>query len=378
MNLFSWQRFSAMLYKEFIQMSRDRLTLAMMMILPLMELILFGYAINANPKYLPTALLSAENTQFTRTFVHGLENTDYFRFTRMPHSEQEGQKMLAEGDVLFLLHIPPDFTRRLIRNQHPQLLIEADATDPVTTVNALMSVQALKQHVFDSMLIGNLAPLKKSNSDLFDIVTHAKYNPESITQYNIVPGLLGVVLTMTMVIITSMAITRERERGTFEHLLATPAKPLEVMLGKIVPYIIVGYFQMLLILFFAFVLFHVPMQGSIVLLVVLAFPFIAANLAVGLMFSSLVKTQIQSVQMAIFFFLPSLLLSGFMFPFNGMPRWAQWVGQLLPLTHFLRIIRGIMLKGNTFTLVWSEVWPILVFIVVVIAASVKRYHRTLD
>lgn len=374
---FSWARCRAMMQKEFIQMRRDRLTFAMLIGIPLIQLILFGFAINTNPKHLPTAVVMADHSIFTDTFIRGLENTDYFKITAQPKSIKEADDLLAKGEVLFIVSIPPDFTRQLIRNDHPQLLVEADASDPVAAVNALNAVPNLMQNVFDPLFKGNLEPLRVKPTAV-NLVTLAKYNPENITQYNIVPGLLGVVLTMTMIMITSLAITRERERGTMENLLATPVQPLEVMIGKISPYIIVGYIQVSLILIAARYIFAVPIEGSIILLLLSALPFIGANLSIGLTFSSLANNQLQAIQMAFFFFLPSILLSGFMFPFAGMPVWARFIGEILPLTHFIRITRGILLKGNGINNIFPDLWPLILFAAIALFIGVKRYRQTLD
>lgn len=375
--IFSWSRFVAVMLKEFIQMRRDKLTFAMMIGIPIMQLILFGYAINTNPKHLPSAVLMEDHSAYTRAFIQGLENTEYFTIDHRISSETQAEKLLARGDVLFVFSIPSDFTYRLLRQEHPSILVEADATDPIATGSALSAVQVMAQSVLQQTSKGGVQYINAPRSS-WDVIVHAKYNPESISQYNIVPGLLGVVLTMTMVVITSMAITRERERGTIENLLATPVQPLEVMTGKIVPYIMIGYIQVVLILIAAHLLFYVPVEGSLLLLLLSALPFIAANLSVGLTFSSVAKNQLQSMQMAFFFFLPSLLLSGFMFPFHGMPQWAQYIGQTLPLTYFVRIVRGILLKGNGIVDIWSELWPIMLFVFAVLAIGWKRYRRTLD
>lgn len=376
-NHFSWKRFLAMFRKEFIQMKRDRLTLAMLIGIPLIQLCLFGFAINTNPKNLPTATFSHDHSEFTRAFVQGLKNTDYFRIVKEAKNEREAQQLIARGKVLFVFSIPTDFTRRLVRGENPAILAEIDATDPVATGSAIAALNVLRETVFDNALRGSLKTLK-SQPPPARIIIHAKYNPESITQYNIVPALLGVVLTMTMTIITSLAITRERERGTMENLLATPVRPLEVMLGKITPYIMVGYIQITLILAAAHLLFHIPMEGSYLLLYLAAFPFIIANLSVGLTFSSIAKNQLQAMQMTFFFFLPSILLSGFLFPFAGMPYWAQKLGSILPLTHFIRIVRGVILKGTGIIDVWPDILPIIVFALIVLTIGVKRFHRTLD
>ena len=358
-------------------MRRDRLTFGMIIGIPVVQLMLFGYAINGDPKHLPTAVLMADSSQQGRSILSALKNSDYFRFVREIHTETEAEAALARGDVQFVVTIPENFSRTLLRGDKPTLLVEADATDPSATGNAIASLRTLLTSALQQDLKGALAFLAGSDGPV-NLRVHARYNPEGISQYNIVPGLMGVVLTMTMVMITGLAITRERERGTMENLLSMPTRPLEVLLGKIIPYIFVGYIQVGLILTAARFLFHVPMAGSIPLLMLTSLIFITANLAMGITFSTLAKNQLQAVQMTFFFFLPSLLLSGFMFPFRGMPEWAQAIGEVLPLTHFLRIIRGILLKGNGFEEVILELWQIVLFAVVVLAVGVKRYRRTLD
>jgi ABC-2 type transport system permease protein len=374
---FSFRRFWAMVVKEFIQMRRDRLTFGMMVGIPLLQLVLFGYAINVNPQHLPTAVLSADNSTFSRTLVWALRNSDYFDIVREAASEAEIRTLLTEGRVQFVLHIPKDFSRNLLRGEHPSLLLEADASDPAATGYALSTLNSLIAGAFDRDLKGPLQPLRAKPGPV-ELRTHRHYNPEIITRYNIVPGLMGVVLTMTMVIITALAITRERERGTMENLLSTPARPGEVMIGKLIPYIMVGYVQVGLILVAAKLLFQVPVAGSVALLLCVMLLFILANLAMGITFSTLARNQLQAVQMAFFFFLPSIMLSGFMFPFRGMPVWAQCVGETLPLTHFLRIVRGILLKGNGLPQIWPELWPIALFMTVMLGLGIKRYRQTLD
>jgi ABC-2 type transport system permease protein len=374
---FSFQRFWAIVVKEFIQMRRDRLTFGMMVGIPMIQLILFGYAINSNPKHLPTAIYAADNSPFSRTLMWGLRNSSYFDLTREAHSAADIRKMLAQGEVQFAVTVPVDFSRKLLRGEKPDLLLEADATDPSAVGFAMAAVNQLATTVINRDLIGPLTKLQAS-APPFNLVTHQHYNPESISQYNIVPGLMGVMLTMTMIIITGLAITRERERGTMENLLSTPAHPGEVIVGKIVPYIMVGYVQVALVLLAAKFLFDVPFIGSVPLLVVLTFLFIVANLAVGITFSTIAKNQLQAVQMAFFFFLPSLLLSGYMFPFRGMPGWAQDVGECLPLTHFLRVVRGILLKGNGLAECAPDLWPIALFVAVMLFIGIKRYRQTLD
>jgi ABC-2 type transport system permease protein len=374
---FSATRLWAMVVKEFAQMRRDRLTFGMMVGIPLVQLILFGFAINADPKHLPAAVLLADNGPQGRTLLHAIRNSGYFDFVREVRTEQECGEVLARGEVQFVVQIPVNFTRDLLRGERPAVLIEADATDPAATGNALAALRALTLVAFHNEAKGPLAHLASGESAI-DLRIHARYNPEGITQYNIVPGLMGVVLTMTMVMITGLAITRERERGTMENLLSMPTRPLEVLIGKIIPYIVVGYIQVGLILLAARFIFDVPMVGSLALLLIVALIFIAANLAMGITFSTVAKNQLQAMQMAFFFFLPSLMLSGFMFPFRGMPEWAQALGEVFPLTHFLRIARGILLKGNGVEEVLLQLWQIALFALVVLTIGVKRYRQTLD
>ncbi|HXX57438.1 MAG TPA: ABC transporter permease [Thermodesulfovibrionales bacterium] len=376
-NRFSPARFWAMVVKEFIQMRRDRLTFGMMVGIPLIQLILFGFAINSDPKHLPTAVLLADNGPQGRTLLYAIRDSAYFDLVRRIKTETEGMDALARGEVQFVVNIPENFSRDLLRGDRPSLLVEADATDPAATGIALGALPPLLVSALQNDLKGPLAFLPATDGPI-DLRVHALYNPEAVTQYNIVPGLMGVVLTMTMVIITGLAITRERERGTMENLLSMPTRPLEVLIGKIIPYILVGYIQVGLILVASRFLFLVPMVGNLFLLLAVALVFITANLAMGITFSTVAENQLQAVQMAFFFFLPSLLLSGFMFPFRGMPRWAQIVGELFPLTHFLRIVRGILLKGNGFGDVVRQLWQIALFAAIALTIGVKRYRRTLD
>lgn len=374
---FSYARLWAMVVKEFVQMRRDRMTFGMMIGIPMIQLLLFGFAINSDPKYLPGAVVIADNGPLGRTLVRAIENTGYIRLGRLYRSEEEGRRALADGDVLFVVNIPESFTRNILRGEKPALLVEADATDPAATSNAIGALRSLVNTALAEDLKGPLAYLNNVDGPV-ELRVHSLYNPEAITQYNIVPGLMGVVLTMTMVMITGLAITRERERGTMENLLSMPTRPFEVLLGKLIPYILVGYIQVVLILTAARFLFHVPMVGNLFLLLFVALMFIVANLAVGITFSTIARNQLQAMQMSFFFFLPSLLLSGFMFPFRGMPGWAQSLGEIYPLTHFLRIVRGILLKGNGVIEVSQQLWQIALFMVVVLTIAVKRYRQTLD
>ena len=373
---FSWSRWVGIIVKEFIQLKRDRLTFGMIIGIPVLQLILFGYAINADPKALPTAVLSADSSTYSRTLLSAMQTSGYYRIEHYARSEAEVEDLLARGRVQFAVTIPENFGRKLVRGERPVLLIEADASDPSAVGNA---VAALTQIVnsLNRDLSGTLADMKPVAPPV-EVRVHRRYNPEGVSAYNIVPGLIGTILTMTMVLMTGLAMTRERERGTFENLLATPALPVEVMTGKIVPYILIGLIQVSLIIGCALLLFDVPMQGDPFLLYFVVLIFIAANLTLGITFSSIARNQLQAMQMTFFFFLPSILLSGFMFPFRGMPDWAQWIGSLLPLTHFLLLVRGIMLKGNDFLDLVPQIWPIVAFMVVVILIGLGFYKRTLD
>ena len=374
---FSFHRLRGIIIKEFTQMRRDRLTFAMMLGIPLIQLTLFGYAINADPRHLPAAVLLADRGPQGRTVLAAMQNSTYFNFVRQVQTETEGRNLLSRGQVQFVINIPENFSRDLLRGDRPAILVEADATDPAATGNALGSLGAVINNALLNDLKGPLASLQATAGPI-DLRIHALYNPEVVTQYNIVPGLMGVILTMTMIMITGLAITRERERGTMENLLSMPTRPSEVLIGKIVPYIVVGYIQVGVILLAAYFLFHVPMQGSILLLLLVALVFIAANLALGITFSTIAKNQLQAVQMTFFVFLPSILLSGFMFPFRGMPPWAQLIGEIFPLTHFLRIVRGILLKGNTPNDVMLQLWQIALFAAIALTIGIKRYRQTLD
>lgn len=371
------RRLWAMLQKEFIHMRRDKVTLGLILWIPVIQLIIFGYAINTNPRHLPTALVLGDNSPYVRSFVTGLQNTDYFHIVSIVQSEPEAETLLRENKVLFVFSIPPNFTRDFLRGKAPNILVEADATDGVAIGPALQALGQLSTTVFDPLLLGGRQVLKYKMPS-FQVISHPLYNPENITSYSIIPGLLGVILTMSMITVTAQAITREIERGTMESLLATPIKPKEVMVGKMLPYVLLGYAQTIIVLILAKTLFHVPIYGSLILLFVCLLPFIIANLSMGLFFSTLANTQLQAMQMTFFFFLPSLLLSGFMFPFYGMPPWATFIGEGLPLTHMVRITRGILLKGNGIVQVWTDIWPMLLFGAVMLLFATKRYRQTLD
>ncbi|AEK62068.1 ABC transporter permease [Collimonas fungivorans] len=374
---FSFMRWWSIVLKEFLQLMRDRVTVRMITVIPIMQMLLFGFAINSDPKHMPTAVISADHSEFTRTFIAAMKASDYFDIVAELPNEAAGRTALAQGKVLFVLNIPADFTRSLLRGERPALLVEADATDPTATGMALAALPQLVQSVANKDLKGALARFS-GGAPAFDVQVQRLYNPEGVTQYNVVPGLMGVILSMTMVMMTGLSMTRERERGTMENLLATPVSPVEVMTGKIMPYIAIGLIQASIILLGARFMFHVPFAGSVLAIYLAALLFIAASLTVGITLSSIAQNQLQAMQLTMFYFLPNILLSGFMFPFQGMPKWAQFIGNLLPLTYFNRLIRGILLKGNGWIDLWPNVWPLMLFTLIVMGIALRFYRRTLD
>lgn len=368
-----WRRAKAMLVKEFIQLRRDRVSFAMIVMIPIMQLILFGYAINTTPRNLPTAVLLQETSDVGRTILAAIERTGYFKITRRLSTVEEFDRVLASGEVLFAIEIPAGFERALRRGDMPALLVAADATDPVASSSALGALNRIAQ-----VALINERMLPDQTQPLFEVRAHARYNPAASSSLNIVPGLVGTILTMTMLIFTALSVTREVERGTMESLLSMPISPLEIMVGKIIPYIIVGFTQAALIIGFGVLLFGVPILGSLLLLALLSTLFIATNLSIGYSFSTVAQNQLQAIQMTFMFFLPNILLSGFMFPFAGMPVWAQWIGEALPLTHYLRIVRSIMLKGSGFFDLQYEVLALFVLMLIAMTIAVTRFRRTLD
>jgi ABC-2 type transport system permease protein len=372
-----FRRLWAMVVKEFVQMRRDRMTFATMILVPVMQLVLFGYAINTDPKHLPTVVLVRDEGPLTRAVLAALKNTDYFDLRWEVHDAAQLDKLVRSGQAQFAVEIPAYFERDVRRGDRPDVLIIADATDPVATGTAIGAAQGVIDSALRRELRGPDAPVKAEPAP-FQVTLQRRYNPEGITQLNIVPGLLGVVLTMTMMMYTALAVTREIERGTMENLLAMPIKPVEIMLGKIVPFVFVGFVQMTIILTAAHYLFNVPILGSVGLLIALSTLFAASNLAVGYTFSTIARNQLQAVQMTFFFFLPNFLLSGYAFPFRGMPQWAQVIGEALPLTHFIRIVRGIMLKGNGFADMQVDVLALVIFMVAAMGLALLRFRKTLD
>ena len=374
MSAFSFKRFVALLRKEWLQMTRDPITLRFIIALPMMQLFLFGYAINTNPKNLPTGLLSVEHSKYERTIIAALRNTGYYNISLLS-SEAEAERALAQGELLFVINIPPNFDRSIDRGETPSVLVDADATDPTAIGYATAALPALA-----AVLNRDLPPVSQTEPlpPPFQFVVHARYNPEQLTVLNIVPGLICIVLIFSTVFVTALSITRERERGTMENLLAMPVRPIEVMLAKIVPYIFVGYVQVALILIVSILFFQLPVRGSVPLLLVALGLFIVGNLALGITFSTLSTNQMQAIQFAQFPLLPSIFLSGFMFPFKSMPIWAQWVGEVFPTTHAIRIVRGLLLKGNHLPDILPEVWPIALFTLAVVVIAIWCYRETLD
>ena len=374
MNGFSFRRLIALLRKEWIQVKRDALTLRMIIALPIMQLFLFGYAINTNPQHLPTGLLSVSHSKYERTIIAAMRNTGYYDIRPMS-SEAEAEEALAQGEVLFVIEIPPNFDRAVDRGERPSILVDADATDPSAIGNATGALSGIT-----TALDRDLPPILQAApaNPAFQFVVHARYNPEQLTVLNVVPGLMCVVLMMSTLFITTLSITKERERGTMENLLAMPVRPIEVMLAKIVPYVFIGYIQVLLILGVSALVFHLPIRGSVPLLLLALGLFIASNLALGITFSTVTTNQMQATQMAQFTLMPSFMLSGFMFPFRGMPVWAQWAGEVFPTTHAMRIVRGMLLKGNDLSAILPEIWPILGFTLVAVSVAVWFYRETLD
>ncbi|HEV7324453.1 MAG TPA: ABC transporter permease [Bosea sp. (in: a-proteobacteria)] len=375
--LFSPGRLGAVLAKEFVQMRRDRITFAMMLVVPIVQLLLFGYAINNDPKGLPAAVLALGQDRYTRSVVAALEVSGYYRFAKRPESAAEAESLMARGAISFLVTIPSDFGMRVERGDEPRILVEADATDPAASSNAVGALQTIASRALTRAL-GTEEVKREQSESALSFVVHRRYNPEGITQYNIVPGLLGVILQMTMVMMTAMALTREIERGTMENLLAMPATPGEIMLGKVLPYLAVGSVQVAVVLSAAKLLFGVPFLGSLGLLLTCVTIFVLALVLLGYTISTMARTQLQAMQLTFFFFLPSLLLSGFMFPYAGMPLWAQWLGEIFPLTHFLRVVRAIMLKGADLGDIGLEVFYLSIFVPIYAGIALMRFRSTLD
>ncbi|MBN4047685.1 ABC transporter permease [Oceanicaulis sp. AH-315-P02] len=374
---FSLARLVAILRKEFIQMRRDRMTFAMMVLFPVLQLVIFGFAINTDPKHLPTALIDRDNSAISRSLIRSLEVSDYLDIRYLPKSEQEAERLMAAGKINFIIEIPENLAANIGANRTAQVLIIAEATDPSAASGALAFIKDIINTGIRRELSGALS-FAASKPSLVQVVVHRRYNPAGITSYNIVPGLLGIILSMTMTLMTAVALTRETERGTMENLLAMPARPLEVMSGKILPYVLVGYVQTIVVMIAARSVFDIPMNGSILLFFIVTTLYIFVNLTIGFVFSTIARSQMQAMQMTFFLLLPQILLSGFMFPFRGMPGWAQVIGEALPATHYIRLMRGIMLKGAEASDLWADIWPLGLMVLLVSALALQRYRRTLD
>ncbi len=373
----SFGRFSAVLTKEFIQMRRDRMTFAMMIAIPIMQLMLFGFAINSDPRHMPTLVEVHDSGPFTRAFLAAMQTSTYFDFQGTVDNGREADRVLITGGASFVVTIPENFERDVIRGARPAILVDADASDPSTSGAAVSALTQIAQNSIATLSTGPLAYLAPQ-PDAFDVVPHRRYNPAGKTSFNIVPGLLAVIISMTMVMITAMAIVRESERGTMETLLATPVRAPEVMLGKITPYVLVGYVQTCVFLILAFWVFSVPFVGPVVPFLIGLNVFIVVNLALGFLFSTVAHNQMQAMQMSFFYLLPSILLSGFMFPFAAMPGWAQALGHIIPSTHFIRITRKVMLKGADLSDIVPDLRALLVILMVITLLAMLRYRRTLD
>jgi ABC-2 type transport system permease protein len=374
MRAFSFRRLTALLRKEWIQVTRDAITLRFIIAVPIMQLFLFGYAINTNPQHLPTGLLAAEHSRYERTILAALQNSGYYDIRTLP-SEADAERALAQGELLFVISFPPNFDRAVDRGETPSVLIDADATDPTAIGNATAALGTIA-----TALNRDLPPVRRSDTatPAFQFVIHARYNPEQLTVLNIVPGLICIVVMMSTLFMTTLSITKERERGTMENLLAMPVRPFEVMLAKIVPYVVIGYIQVLIILAVSAAFFDLPLRGSVLTLLVALGLFIGGNLALGITFSTVSTNQMQAMQFAQLTLMPSFLLSGFMFPFRGMPLWAQWVGEVFPTTHAMRIVRGVLLKGNGAAEIAPELWPMALFVIAAVAVAVYFYRETLE
>tara|TARA_R110002096_G_scaffold309403_2_gene503928 strand:- start:29427 stop:30560 length:1134 start_codon:yes stop_codon:yes gene_type:complete len=377
MNILSFSRVGAVLQKEFVQMRRDRMTFAMMVGIPIMQLIMFGFAINSDPRHLPTALIDRDHSTFSRSIVRAAENSTFMDISYRPESEAVAESLIREGKINFIFIIPENFGRDLVRGDNPQLLVVADATDPSASAGAVNSMKQIVRSGLVRDLSGSLS-FVADRPPAVDVVLHKRYNPAGVTQYNIIPGLLAIIIAMTMTMITAVAITREKERGTMENLLAMPIQPMEMMIGKIAPYVIIGYVQTCIVLLASQFVFEIPIVGSLAVLFSGVTIYIIVNLMIGFLFSSIAQTQMQALQMTFFLLLPQILLSGFLFPFLGMPGWAQVIGEGLPATHFIRIMRGVMLKGADGTDLFTSFWPLGAIIVVVGTVAMLRYKQTLD
>lgn len=372
-------RIFGLIRKEFIIISNDRGTIAMLIVLPIMLLILFGFAIRLDPKHLPTAIISYDHTPLIRSFISNLEASQYFKITDTSNNERKKNEEFASGRISISITIPQNFTREYVRGENPQMLVEIDGSDPGSSATALGNVQPILNQAIKQFSKNGLGFRARNQSSRdVNLVIHRLYNESNLSEYNIIPGLIGVLLTLTMVMLTSTAITSEKESGTMEMLLSTPLKSTEIILGKVVPYVLLGYLQLTSVLIFGKLLINLPIEGSLFLLYLAAAPFIIANLMVGMIFSTIAKTPMQSMQLSVFFQLPSMFLSGYIFSFFGMPLWARAIGYCLPMTYFMRIARGILLKANSFAQIVPNIIPIIFICLILIFVTGKIFKTKLD
>jgi ABC-2 type transport system permease protein len=374
---FSFGRFRAILIKEFIQMRRDRVTFGMMIGLPIIQLLLFGFIINSDARHMPTLIEANDDGPLIRAIVSGMEVSEYFDIRGVVHGAAEGEKALRDGTAAFVVVFPSNFERDVVRGRNPSVLVSADASDPTAVGGAVGALSGVVPVAIRETFTGPLLGLA-AGAPPFSVVVHKEYNPEGKTSTNIVPGLLAIILSMTMVMMTAVAIVKESERGTMEMLIATPARPFEVMLGKILPYVLVGYVQTIVFLLTGLTIFGVPFEGSWLAFFLGFNLFIMVNLALGFLISAAARSQMQAMQLSMFTILPSVLLSGFLFPFGAMPGWAQVIGNVVPATHFLRVVRKVMLKGGGLADVGGEFTALSIILVAFALLAMLRYRQTLD
>ncbi len=372
---FSFTRWIGVVIKEIHELRRDKISISMLILTPIFQLIILGYAVQMDPRQVPTALLNYDNARMSQVFVTAAQNTSYFSMRQMA-SEEEANNAFVRGDVIFIVTIPQGFTEKLLRGEKPQILIQGDAIDPMTIGNALSAIVQAAKSMFQHDLPQALRT--EEASDNFELVIHRMFNPEGITQYNTIPGIIGSILSTTLILMTALSITRERENGAIENLLISPLTSLEVIVGKITPFILIGMFQSLLILLSAVFLFDIPLAGNFFLLFTILVVYIFLCLSIGIAISSVAQSQLQALQMSSFYFIPSIMLSGFISPFISMPGWAQAIGSCLPLTYFIRLVKGVMLKGYTAAELMPSLLPLIAIAVIVIGIGLKMYHKTLD
>ena len=349
----------------------------MLLIIPFLQIILFGYAINTNPKFLPTSVIDYDRSEFSRKLIQGLINSEYFSIHTLNPTEKQAERLMREGKTLITIHINSDFSKKLIRGEVPEVLMEADFTDFFAVGGAISTAETVVNQLYSKEKKGLFHYF---NSGLPTVVlnVHRLYNPTLNTTYNMIPGLIGVIIFLTLAILASHTITDEKTQGTFLTLINSPIKSYELILGKIIPYILIGYVQLTIVILFAWWLFDLPIHGSLALFYLVSFPFIVASLVYGIYCSIIASSSMLSQQFVILIYLPSIFLSGFMFPFYGLPKFAQYIGELLPLTHYIRISRGIFIKGYNLEEVWVHLWPILIFLLIFSILSVITFKKTLD